>query len=278
MSNEANKQDTIKIKMDTYTQRLYEDFICLLSERLRNETEAIRENLSTINGLLTEFANPENAAFRSIQDTVSNLVASSMADTNQNYTDFKDEVVSKISGCENCIIEQIRKSNANNNSRIVRLEKETASKLQKLVLSERMIREVIEAYISNDTEYKSDDKSRSASMIQSLQNLLKTSTCLLNLIKDITPSIEETFQQHTQSAYNMITFESSKIGDRLTTLEQSVMQEKQSIQEQYTALMTKEGRLADQLNTNQELLVWILTPWYKKIFRRKNEKPSILVK
>lgn len=43
-------------------------------------------------------------------------------------------------------------------------------------------------------------------------------------------------------------------------------------------LSEKNDALTEQVNTNQELLIWILTPWYRKIFRRKNGKPQILAK
>ncbi len=37
-------------------------------------------------------------------------------------------------------------------------------------------------------------------------------------------------------------------------------------------------RLIEQLNINQELIIWMLKPWYKKIFRGNNGKPQILIK
>lgn len=86
---------------------------------------------------------------------------------------------------------------------------------------------------------------------------------------------KEVMQAHVSSEVNKAIQE---LDSRLSKIEGALTQEKQSIQGKYAALMAKESRLADQLITNQELLIWILTPWYKKIFKRKNEKPQILVK
>jgi len=52
----------------------------------------------------------------------------------------------------------------------------------------------------------------------------------------------------------------------------------QTLNSLHQDLNDKNDELAEQLITNQELLIWILTPWYKKIFRRKNGRPQVLAK
>ncbi|HOY84025.1 MAG TPA: hypothetical protein PLQ80_01855 [Candidatus Syntrophosphaera sp.] len=68
------------------------------------------------------------------------------------------------------------------------------------------------------------------------------------------------------------------ISDHHNEISQTLSFLHQELISRHNDLKDKNNELTEQVNTNQELLIWILTPWYKKIFRRKNGKPQILVR
>jgi len=67
------------------------------------------------------------------------------------------------------------------------------------------------------------------------------------------------------------------ISDYFNEISQTLSFLQQELISRHNDLSVKNDKLTEQVKTNQELLIWILTPWYKKIFRRKNGKPQILV-
>lgn len=68
------------------------------------------------------------------------------------------------------------------------------------------------------------------------------------------------------------------LSDHYNELDQTLNSLQHELNSMHNDLRDKHNELTEQENINQELLIWILTPWYKKIFRRKNGKPQILVK
>jgi len=52
----------------------------------------------------------------------------------------------------------------------------------------------------------------------------------------------------------------------------------EELKSRHQDLCDMNDKLTEQVNTNQELLIWIITPWYKKIFGRKHGKPQVLAK
>lgn len=70
----------------------------------------------------------------------------------------------------------------------------------------------------------------------------------------------------------------SALSDRLKETADNSLSELTKINKRLDALSKENDKLTKQVKTNQALLIWILTPWYKKIFRRKNGKPQVLAK
>jgi len=70
----------------------------------------------------------------------------------------------------------------------------------------------------------------------------------------------------------------SVFSDHHTALLQALNGLHDEMKSRHQDLSDMNDKLTKQVNTNQELLIWILTPWYKKIFRRKHGRPQVLAK
>lgn len=66
--------------------------------------------------------------------------------------------------------------------------------------------------------------------------------------------------------------------DELMAMYHDLSEKNNELMAMHHDLSERNDELTEQVNINQELLIWILTPWYKKILRRKNGKPQILAK
>ena len=77
MTNDATPKDSMKIKMDTYTKQLYEDFVSALSDRLRDTADSTASQLGQINksldALRDQVKEPKEVLLKQIDDLVSQL-------------------------------------------------------------------------------------------------------------------------------------------------------------------------------------------------------------
>ena len=202
MTNDTTAKDSMKIKMDTYTKQLYEDFVSALSDRLRDTADSTASQLGQINksldALRDQVKEPKEVLLKHIDDLVSQL----------------NNIVKEH---DNNLLSVAKRSEVNRD-------------------------EVLQAISTSETS-----------------EIERTKMACKDVIDKVDASTKMLSDQHNE------------LLQTLNSLHEELITRHQDLSE-------KNDALTEQVKTNQELLIWILTPWYRKIFRRKNGKPQILAK
>lgn len=118
--------------------------------------------------------------------------------------------------------------------------------------------------------------------VQVIDTLAKRSEANRDEVLQAISTSETNEIERTKMAYKDVTDKVDASIRMLSDQHNELLQTLNSLHEELVTrhqdLSEKNDALTEQVKTNQELLIWILTPWYRKIFRRKNGKPQILAK
>lgn len=240
--------------MDTYTKHLYEDFIRLLTERIQNITRITNNKLDQIEKKLgadekqLDMSRQSLDLNISISSEISKLKTYLLQDDHRSMGDLIDSTASAIIDNIKETLKSISSTINSNHPEI----KEFIS-LQNKKIETQVVDNFIKKLDANRDELLN---AILANLSSETQKTVATYNSLLDIV---------------QALNTMVSDHHIEVLQKLNDL-------KDSLESRYLEQSSNNEKFMEDINTNQELLVWILTPWYKKIFRRKDEKPRILVK
>ncbi|MCB5259732.1 MAG: hypothetical protein WC179_08360 [Candidatus Cloacimonadaceae bacterium] len=281
----SNIQDSFSTVKDLQNEVLFE-------LQLGNDT--IDKRISKVLGLASihvkRFRFTENLIYKSLKTFI------------DSESEFRYSSDAKISHVLSNNLEQI--SISTQLLDLSRLINSEISRIVSYVASDKYntINELINSSVSNARDHLEDKINRVAMVVEthypdmkefiSLQNkdiavqvidtLAKRSEANRDEVLQAISTSETNEIERTKMAYKDVTDKVDASIRMLSDQHNELLQTLNSLHEELVTrhqdLSEKNDALTEQVKTNQELLIWILTPWYRKIFRRKNGKPQILAK
>lgn len=281
----SNIQDSFSMVKDLQNEVLFE-------LQLGNDT--IDKRISKVLGLASihvkRFRFTENLIYKSLKTFI------------DSESEFRYSSDAKISHVLSNNLEQI--SISTQLLDLSRLINSEISRIVSYVASDKYntINELINSSVSNARDHLEDKINRVAMVVEthypdmkefiSLQNkdiavqvidtLAKRSEANRDEVLQAISTSETNEIERTKMAYKDVTDKVDASIRMLSDQHNELLQTLNSLHEELVTrhqdLSEKNDALTEQVKTNQELLIWILTPWYRKIFRRKNGKPQILAK